>query len=776
MSAKKNNKKQQEEMDKTFDLADDFKCAELLLDADQDRKAFELFLAIATSKVEIKERKQDAIDKLIYILLKNSHSFNLLDDETWGIIEKLTEKGKGYEYAYLMMHFKYYVNGKSEEEDKNAYDYLVKYFDSCKKNKSGVSPVAYLQMGICKEWGIGGGIDDISVEEALENYQKALAGGCVDAYKHIVGVYLYGNKEFPKNVERAKEVLEEGLKCFKEKHKRKDKEIYPFFANLVNYCFKDWGKYSKNMNKRGKELAQYMIDGGIKGGRYIMGQYFLFDFNMTMAKTYYEQAINSNEVQAYDTLADFYFYADNYEESYKLACRGKAVGNDNCLRSLGQLYEKQGDDFLSTNKEKAKICYQKAWECYLELYYRTGAFHNCLGKLYLDREVQNRIELKDLEIILEKGAFQLFPESIKFYLRLIQYKHGIDNTGLHSEEADKLPADYKKKYFDYLKAGAEANKDTGDYDLRIEYFLKHGEEEEKKKLFKELFDGLYIPSSEKQFVDILEYYDGCEKDDSFMVWFIKAFSMMRFEEISEIPVNYRAYINIKSEEKRLLIDIDAILRKVGAETQDKILKMICEDIPLSVFHIKSVFKYSDNKKFKNKLFNETFKYHYLLSEYIDYAFEYEDERRKSWISRKLILDSYSPQNTKQFANIIENYKGKKFDSIMPWFTRSIIKLFYQERDKLCKKLAKELKKAIKKSKDENLKCSWEALKNVEYDPAFLDEVIRLGMTASQSLNVDVSDGRIQGFLFALGKTDDEDVKKIFERFGDELDKFVYSLD
>ena len=70
MSAKKNNKKQQEEMDKTFDLADDFKCAELLLDADQDRKAFELFLDIAKSKVEIKERKQDAIDKLIYILLK----------------------------------------------------------------------------------------------------------------------------------------------------------------------------------------------------------------------------------------------------------------------------------------------------------------------------------------------------------------------------------------------------------------------------------------------------------------------------------------------------------------------------------------------------------------------------------------------------------------------------------------------------------------------------------------------------------------------------------
>ena len=447
----------QERKKDEFDITDDFHCAELLLDADEDRAAFEIFLGIATSDREKDNLRKNAIDNLLYIALKNSHNAELLDNDTWEKIEELSKKGKGYEYAYLLLYFRYSSVG-DKKSNETAYKYLKEYFEFFKYDSSGISPVAYLEMGVCLDFGVGIPADEVDVTKAQEYYQMALDGGCVVAYKYIVCSYIFETDCFVENQEIAKEKLIEGIRFFKTKIKNnKAKEIKPFFAELVRCCYLFIGnKIEKQMVRKGKELAQYMIDNNIKGGYRLMGDFFVFSreaFNLTLARNYYEEAIKNNDGFAYGQLANVLFIEGSHEKAFKFAHMGCSRNHSYSYATLGQMYEEKGKKY-DKNNSNAKRCYFDAWYYYEKAFYKFGLSPENLGRLYLDYGVlPNGYKLEELERVLEIGSKQLRGEAVLYYLRLILRNNGIDDSVINYKIANKLPPDDREKYIFYLEKG-----------------------------------------------------------------------------------------------------------------------------------------------------------------------------------------------------------------------------------------------------------------------------------------------------------------------------------
>lgn len=581
-------------------LADDFKLGDLLLGADEDRAAFKLFFNIAKDDKENEKKRKVAIDKLLYIALRNSHNPDLLENETWEAIENLSRKKKeGYEYAYLLLHFRYYAKG-GWEENEVAYQYLEKYFKKLKNNKEAISPIAYLQMGICIEWGVGMKAEKISENTALEYFEKARKKGCVAAYRYIVSLYLFGGDEIKKDLNTAKNVLKKGVTILQRKFIKGEKEVMPFFEGLVGYCFKgDWEEMEGKIQKKGKEWAQYMINNGIKGGNSLMGLYFLnskVESNNTIANDYYEKAIKNNDNSAYWGKAVINYIDNNYEEAYKFAFKGIESPKDSTLQMLGLLYENLGEQYEDNNKKEAEKCFVKAWEFYEKSYYRFGTTSENLGKIYLEKKVKpRRCDLKTLEDILEHSA-RIYPEgeSIQYYLRFIQKINGkeyskIDKKYVYNEV-------FGTKYRKYLKLGAD--QPEGNFDLLAEYvkllmkewkekddgervndmkyivraaekilfdgefvkfvgehtddntklelskklvekyipnfedvdfIYKNAEKRTRAKLSKKLVGDFYQPYNKKQFIDILDNYNG-KQDDSFTTWFIKSLTLLFLQE------------------------------------------------------------------------------------------------------------------------------------------------------------------------------------------------------------------------------------------------------
>lgn len=506
MSNKMKDNKQQENDKSIFDLTDDFRCAELLLDADEDKDAFEIFLRLA---IEDKKKGKNAIDKLLYIALKNYHNSNLLNNDTWEKIEELSEKGRGYEYAYLLLHFKYFSNGDrvgaynsiryyfenmyySLRKDKADFNVIMEYF---KDNTEEISPLAYLQYGICLEWGLGISPKEVSAKEAMKYYRKALEGGCLAAYKYIVGLYLFGAVGFNKDLKKAKNEFNKGIIDFKDRFGKNEKDIKPFFKMLVSACFMgDW-YWDKMMGNKGKELAQYMIENDINGGFSLMGKSFLRndDFNLTMAKNYCEKALKNDETSAYGDLAMINFFEENREEAFKLAHKGYSRNDSASFSILGMMYQTQGDN--ENNRIRKKRYYDKAWRIYYNAFKKFGISSDQLGRLYLDKGIVPVGHEDDIEDVLEIGAIQLRPESIKYYLRLIQKINGKDSTRINPEIVFELPNEYRKKYLKYLKAWLA---DTNDIDISNEiigFAYKYTDEKTKAKLSQKLEDNTYAASN-----------------------------------------------------------------------------------------------------------------------------------------------------------------------------------------------------------------------------------------------------------------------------------------
>lgn len=506
MSNKMKDNKQQENNRSAFDLTDEFKCAELLLDADEDRDAFEIFLRLAT---EDKKKSKNAIDKLLYIALKNSHNSNLLDNDTWDEIKKISKKGKGYEYAYLLLHFKCFSKGEDDDAYRNLRSYFKKKYYSLgneragfndimeffKNNTNEVSPIAYLQYGVCLEWGLGIPVGKISANKAMLYYRIALDRGCVAAYKYIVSLYLYGAVGFNKDLKKAENEFDKGITDFKNRFGKNEKDVKPFYKMLVSVCFMgDW-YWDKMKCNKGKELAQYMIENDISGGFSLMGKSFLRsdDFNLTMAKNYCEKALKNDEISAYGELAMINFFEENHEEAFKLAHKGYSRNDSASFSILGMMYQTQGDN--ENNRIRQKRYYDKAWRIYYNAFKKFGISSDQLGCLYLDKGIVPVEYEDDIEDVLEIGAIQLRPESIKYYLRLIQKINGKDSTRINPEIVFELPNEYRKKYLKYLKAWVA---DTNDIDISneiISFAYKYTDKKTKAKLSQKLEDNTYAASN-----------------------------------------------------------------------------------------------------------------------------------------------------------------------------------------------------------------------------------------------------------------------------------------
>lgn len=684
-------------------LTDDFKCGELLLDADEDREAFKLFLRVA-----VEEKRQDAIDKMLYIALKNSHNAELLDNETWKEIENLSKKGKGFEYAYLLLHFKYYSKA-GVEGNEIAYKYLKDYFEYCKKNGIEVSPIANLQMGICLEFGVGISADEVDTKAANEYYQKALDRGCVVAYKYIVCSSLYGSIDFPEDKTNAKSILVKGIKCFKHKFEKKEKDIKPFFEELVRCCFLfNNDKLGTNMINKGKEHAQYMIDNGIKGGYRLMGDYYLYgneDFNLTMAKNYYEEAIKNNEGAAYGQLALIYSIEGNDEGNFTMAHKGCSENHSFSYTFLGKMYEELGK---KGNERKYLL---SAWDYYEKAYYRFGLSLENLGRLYLDEGIlPETYNLEELERILEIGAKQLRAESIKYYLRLILRNHGLKDLEIDFKMVNELPEEYRKKYNDYLEKGAY----TGDVDLINEYIKsqdsKHINETTLNNLYKKLLENQpYLNDS--QIESVYKY-----ADEKTRIKVTQKITKLPYITGNLIKIIYTyADDTSKTTTARCLLkrpflyidQMESLYKYADGETKLKLThKLLKEPYLLDKDELETVYNYSDEKT-RAKLFNKIIKD--CNNDQIEFIYEYADEKTKAKLSKKLIMDSHIANSKKQFAEIIENFKGKLDNSFVLWLYKSSLTLFYNENKNEYIKFISTIRKGIEKTEDQNLKELWQSI-------------------------------------------------------------------
>lgn len=736
-------------------LTDDFKCGELLLDADEDREAFNLFLRVA-----VEEKRQDAIDKLLYIVLKNSHNAELLDNDTWEKVEKLSKKGKGYEYAYLLLHFKYYAKG-GDEDNIIAFRYLEEYFKCFEKNRKVISPIAYLQKGICLEFGVGVPVEVVSGKEAMKYYKKALDRGCVYAYKYITCLYLFGAIDIKANLENAERKLKEGIKCFKDRFEKKDKSLKPFFEALGGCCFK-FGLVEK-MAGDGKELAQYMIDNNIKGGHYLMGSFYLYsnpDYNMEMAKNYFMEALKNNEVSAYGTLALINKIEKKKETAYKLAHKGYSENDSLSFTLLGQIYEELGE--MEEDDNKAKKCYYKAWDYYEKAYNIFGVCSDNLGCLYLDKGIFTEgYSSEEMAQILEKGAKQLNPKAISCYLRLIQMINGQDSSTINYENANKLPNEYREKFHKYLEVGAK----TGDVDLVVVYIKANFvDERTKAKLFKGVLDESYFLSG----VQLESVYKYADKKTKAMV----------LEKLLK-----QSFI--------LGDQLESIYKYADRTTKAEVTQKLLEQRFIAEDQFESVCKYADEET-KMMVAELLLEVSSLNDDQIEFVYKCADEETKANLSKKLVDDTYSVSSKKQFVDIVEHYNEKQDDSFRFWFLDSLFKLFYVENENRFGEYTSELKDVIENSADENIKELWrdllhkigEADKNDVNKETSRQLLLRYLLSHIMhpknedfNKNENSSDEVLKStvnFIDAIQNSKNEGLKKVIEKIGDEVRCFIDS--
>ncbi|MBO4473113.1 MAG: sel1 repeat family protein, partial [Clostridia bacterium] len=75
--------------------------------------------------------------------------------------------------------------GAEADETEVKHDMFLLYFEAA---KSGL-PRAHYNLGVCYHFGIGVGVDH---EEAIKNYEKAIAGGSTEALVYLSKMYAVG--------------------------------------------------------------------------------------------------------------------------------------------------------------------------------------------------------------------------------------------------------------------------------------------------------------------------------------------------------------------------------------------------------------------------------------------------------------------------------------------------------------------------------------------------------------------------------------------------------
>lgn len=403
----------QRNIENEFDL--DYDEGMAFLEVNQDRNAFLAFLRAA------EKGNEGSYDLLIEIARRNSKNVQFLDDSIWERIEELSDQGKWF--ADLLMHFRYYAMGTQNEI---AIKYLLRSM------KTHVSPIAFLQLGICYGWGLGVKISDVL---AMHYYTKALEGGCGIACRYIGQLYLYGGENIEKDLDSAEEYLKKGIEM------------------KANMCYNQLFRlYANNDNlDKAKDLAQQMIDNKIRGGYKLMGDYYsIYIQDTDEAIKWYKKAVKHNENEAWGDLAFIYWDNNEREEAYRLANKGYMENNSSSFIALGWMYESDND--LKT-----------AWYYYHQAFIRFGnnAYH--LGRLYFDNNyLPDNYKVSDLKHDLELGARNQDLDSVKYLLKILLKENGkaFRSTDFSYDSLKDIPDSYE-----FIRLGAK----EGDPDLLFTY-------------------------------------------------------------------------------------------------------------------------------------------------------------------------------------------------------------------------------------------------------------------------------------------------------------------
>lgn len=393
-----------------FDL--DYEEGLAFLEADENADAFNAFLRSA------ERHNEKAYEKLFYIMHRNNKDSDFLPVETWEHIEELSDAGEGF--ADLLMHYRYYGMGTQNEI---ALKYLKR---ALAKN---VSPYAFLQMGICYCWGLGVALSDI---QGKHYYLKAIEAGCWDATSYLAQLYKYGGEKIAIDYVLAEKYAKEGAE------------------KGVTRCYDTLHDLYIQLNRKDDalHLAQEMIGKGIKGGYYLMGEYYFYaENNNEEAKKWYIQAIDHDDKRAWGKLAYIYWVQDEDEEAFRLARKGVLLKDSWSYFMLGNLYE--------YSNEEGHL--GKAWECYMDQVHKfgTNAAENA-AQLYLDKGYQPTEEqMEDLKRYLIIDSQQQRIGSIQALLRIILIEKG-QKPELTYEALREAPEAYE-----YLRRGAEARSEDG---------------------------------------------------------------------------------------------------------------------------------------------------------------------------------------------------------------------------------------------------------------------------------------------------------------------------
>ena len=382
------------------------------LEADEETDAFMAFLRSA------ERHNSKAYEQLFKIMHRNNKSAEFLNEETWEHIEELSDVGEGF--ADLLMHYRYFGMGTQN-------DIAIKYLKrALAKN---VSPYAFLQMGICYYWGLGVELSDI---QGRHYYLKAYEAGCWDATGYLAQMYQFGGEKIAIDYALAEKYGKEGV----------EKGVPRCYSQLSDLYVK-LGRKDDAL-----QLIQGMIDQGVKGGYFLMGEYYTYAENdYEKAKKWYIQAIEHNDKKAWGMLSWISWTQDDNDEAFRLAKKGVHLADSFSYFMLGYLYENtEGEEHL-----------EKAWECYMDQVHKFGTSADVAASLYLEKGYQPTEEqIEDLKHYLILDSQQQRIGSIKALLKIILIEKQ-QKPELTYEALRGVPETYE-----FLCRGAEARGNDGD--------------------------------------------------------------------------------------------------------------------------------------------------------------------------------------------------------------------------------------------------------------------------------------------------------------------------
>lgn len=401
----------QQKTQSSFKFDIDFDEGMALFEVNEQRDAFYAFMRSAENG------NKQAEEYLYQIMLENNKDVNFIKESTWAHIEELSDEGRTF--ADMLMHYRYFGMGTQD-------DIAIKYLKRSMSKE--VSYHAFLQLGICYEWGCGVQTNNVL---ALHYYNKAFELGCKDACMYIGQLYTVGGDKVKKDYEKAEEYIRKGIKLG-------SKRCY----SKLFWLLAEKGDWTAAQN-----IAEEMISHNYNIGFVLMGDYYGCHKNDGgEAGKWYEKAARLGVKEAWGKLAMIKRYYDyEPEEAYKLAKKGCSENDHFSYHILGNFYE-------IDNK------YDKAWEYYYNRVIKFGVGAEALGYLYLELGYKPKdYSIDNLKIELRKDNSNI--NSIKHLLRIILKENNRQDV-LSYEQLKEVPETYE-----YLRLAAN----LGDAELSFIY-------------------------------------------------------------------------------------------------------------------------------------------------------------------------------------------------------------------------------------------------------------------------------------------------------------------